>query len=168
MPRRQPPPRRAITSRKQWEQLSPREQETYERVLEAVAVGRREHLSARRAAKRAGTTVQTMKRYSGDTVHRPSSGRLMVADADRLFRRMRVQTTDGLKVVDVRGSRTASRIAAHHAAVDGYLKGGSEAQLHRFRNLRVGGHLLETDPDALEAAADRDEVRFEDLYAKAA
>jgi hypothetical protein len=147
--------------------LSAREQATYERVLDAVAIGRREGLPARVAARRAGTTVRSMQRYGGDTVHRSGRG-LVVADADRLFRRMRVQTTEGQQVVDVRGSRAASRIAAHHAAVDAYLKGGGEARLRRFRDVRVGGYRLETDPDALEAAADREEVSFEDLYAKAA
>src|SRR3954467_50114 len=130
-----------VRSRKQWERLSAREQETYERVLDAVALGRREGLSARAAAKRVGTTVRSMKRYGGDAVER-SGRRMVVADADRLFRRMRVQTTGGRRAGDVRGSRVASRVAAHHAAVDGYLKGGGEERLRRFRRTRVGGYEL--------------------------
>src|SRR5438067_13638959 len=105
---------------RQWQALTPREQDTYERVLDAISLARREKLPLAEAAKRAGTSVGTIKVYAGSAVERRGR-RLESAQADRVFRQMRMLTIDGQRVVGVRGSRVASRIAKHQASVDRYL-----------------------------------------------
>lgn len=67
--------------------------------------------------------------------------------------------------VDVRSSAQASRVAAHWNAVDRYLRTGDTTGLKPFRNRKVGGQLLATDPAALEAFARRGELAIESIYA---
>ncbi|MFL5961685.1 MAG: hypothetical protein ACJ757_02155 [Gaiellaceae bacterium] len=155
-----------ILSEKRWESLSAREQDTYARVLDAVRIARADGLSLSAAARRAGTSPATVKRYAGSAFELRSR-KFAAREADRLYRRVHVLTTDGRREVGLRGSRAASTVSGHWRAVDAYLK-GDEQSLHRYRDRRVGGFVLETDLDAIEAAADREEVRFEDLYAEAA
>lgn len=165
--RRLPRGSKEIRSRKQWESLSVSEQETYDRVLDAISLARREGVSLLEAAARSGTSPKTVKCYAGSALERRGR-KVRAAGGDRLFRRMRALTTEGRKVVDLHGSRVASRVSQHQRAIDRYLRGHGEDELRHVRGKRVGGFELEVDPDALEAAADRDEVRFEDIYAKAA
>ena len=71
-------------------------------------------------------------------------------------------------MVDVRSSRTASRLAKYWAAVDHYLRTGDRRRLQPFaaQRFRARGQLVAyvTDPYQLEQLANAGEVRFEDLY----
>jgi hypothetical protein len=155
-----------IVSEKRWNALSPREHDTYERVLDAVKISRAEKVSLSAAAMRAGTSPATVKRYAGSAFEQRGH-KLVARDGDRLYRRLHTLTTDGRREVGVRGSRVASLVSGHWRATDAALK-GDERHLRAYEGKRVGGYFLETDLDAIEAAADREEVRFEDLYAEAA
>jgi hypothetical protein len=66
--------------------------------------------------------------------------------------------------VDLRGSRQASRVGAYWNAVGRFLDTGDTSLLKPFRGLRVGGFVLETDPDLLEDLALRSQLGFEDIY----
>jgi hypothetical protein len=66
--------------------------------------------------------------------------------------------------VDVRGSRRASAIGAYWNAVGRFLDTGDTSVLKPFEGMRIGGFVLETDPEVLEDMALRSQLGFEDIY----
>jgi hypothetical protein len=58
----------------------------------------------------------------------------------------------------------ATTVGRHWNAVRTYLEHGDDRKLTQFINMRVAGHLLETDPNVIEWHAIRGDVRFESIY----
>jgi hypothetical protein len=119
------------------------------------------------AAKAVHADPRTVKKYARVALRR-KEGTYRAVTVDQMRRPLRVLTDGGLEVVDVRSSRTASRIARYWAAVDHYLRTGDRRRLQPFagRGFRAGGQrrAYVTDPHLLEQLANAGEVRFEDLY----
>jgi hypothetical protein len=127
----------------------------------------RQGLSRRKAAARAKTTPQTIQKYSRPAIRR-REGLYEALPADQLPRLMRVLIEQGVTVVEIRGSRLATRLSHYWHAVDHYLRSGDRRLLRPFegKRFRVSGHLFEfiTDPELLVRLGEAGEVRFEDLY----
>jgi hypothetical protein len=151
-------------SRRDLIKLRPAEREARRRSLEALRIMRREGRSLSRAARDAGTTPKTVRRYADGALEGTSGGRLKARRADRLLRVMNVLSTDGHVTVAVRGSGAASLVAEHANAVRRYLTAGDTGALDRFVGVRVAGLTLETDPDAIETFALSGELDFEEIY----
>jgi hypothetical protein len=83
-------------------------------------------------------------------------------------RPIRFLTDQGIVVVDLHNSRTASRVAQYWGAVDHYLRTGDRTRLRPFegKRIRASGSLFPfvTDPELLIRLGEAGEVRFEDLY----
>lgn len=124
---------------------------------------RRDGRSLTVAAREAGTTPRTVRRYAGEALWR-SGERTRARAGDRLLRVMNVLSTDGHVTVVVRGSRSASLIAEHANAIQRYLGTGDTSVLSPFEGKRVAGLILQTDPDTIEAFAISGELDFEDIY----
>jgi len=139
------------------------------RALDALHRMRAQGLSLTQAADRALTTPATVRKYAGSALTRAASGRYRAKPWDRLARTLNVLTPRGVEQVTVRDSRTASRIAAHAAAVDRFLKTGDARALRPFRrqSFRAGKVAFPflTDLRTLERLGNVGEVSFEDLYA---
>jgi len=137
------------------------------RALHAIALMRREERSLRRAAARVGTTPRTVRKYARQAL-RKRQGTYQVIPLDELRRPMRVLTPGGLAVLDIRSSKTASRLAHYWHAVDTYLRTGDRRLLARFvgQRFRAEGQLVAfiTDPHLLDRLANAGQVTFEDLY----
>lgn len=151
--------------------LRPAERQARSRALEAVQLMRREGLSLSRAAKRAGTTPNAVRRHAGSALE--LRGRHYRAKPyDRLVREMHFLTPQGLSVLPVRDSRSASKIARYMGAVDDYLRTGDDRRLRRFRGKGVWVEKrfrpFLTDRDLLDRLAGAGEVSFEELYVRAA
>jgi hypothetical protein len=98
-------------------------------------------------------------------LERRRDGSYTVRAADRMLRPMRaIEAGVGTVVVDVRGSRAASKLGSYWNAVDHYLTTGNEEPLRHFRGVTVGGVELETDADAIDALAYAGLVEFETIY----
>ncbi len=150
-----PPPQRAPASAK-----------AQRRAVKAVRLVRKgKSLTA--AAKTVHADPRTVKKYARVALRR-KEGTYRAVPVDHMRRPLRMLTDGGLEVVDVRSSRTASRIARYWAAVDHYLRTGDRRRLQPFagRGFRSGGvrRAYVTDPQLLEQLANAGEVRFEDLY----
>ncbi len=156
---------RDIRSARQWAALRPAAKAARDRALGALSLMRREGLSLTRAAAQTGTTSDTVQRYVGSILTRRSDGRIAPTRGDRLYRRMRLLTPEGVVDVGIRGSRTASRVGDYWNAVHQYLATGDDAPLRPFAGKRVAGRAFETDLDALDRWARRGELDFEDIYA---
>jgi len=150
--------------------LRPDEQQARRRALDAVSLMRKDGLSLGQAARAAGTTVNAVKRHAGPVLKRDDWGRYTAKASDRLVRPMLVPTLDGLMTLDVRDSRTASKIAAYHNAVKRYLDTGDDRALRRFAGRRGGVTVAKrfypfiTDTAILDRLADAGELAFDDLY----
>jgi hypothetical protein len=77
---------------------------------------------------------------------------------------MRLITVSGVVAADVDSPEDRSTIGSHANAVARFLATGDTEPLDPFRDVAIGGHRLQTDPDELEAWAAQGELEFEDIY----
>ena len=68
--------------------------------------------------------------------------------------------------IQVRGSRAATRLAKHRAAVFFYLRSGDASKLREFEGQKINGRLLLTDPSLLTALAEQGELRPDKFYSE--
>ena len=139
-----------------------------ERALDALSRMRSDGLSLKRAARWAHTTPETVRKYVGQALVKTAGGRYAATPSDRLTRYIRFLTKDGIVGIRVRGSKAASRVARHWAAVKHYLLTGETEALAEFRgrSIRAGGvtYPFITDPKTLERIDAARETSFERLY----
>ena len=140
--------------------------ETRRRVLHAIA-GARAGSSLSRAVRQEHTTLRAVRTYAPSLVSPTPSGRLEVTPYDRMTRPMRVLTEWGVIVVDIRDSRSASRLARYANASKSALT-GNVAALEEFRGtvLRVDKMSFPyiTDMNLLRRLHYAGELAYEDLY----
>ena len=117
------------------------------------------------AARRAGTSPRTIKRYAGSDLGK-RGGRWRIA-RDRAYRPMRILTNTGVEVVDA-SRREASTVGRYWSAIGRYLQDGDDSELRKLRSVTVHGYELETDLDVIDELAGRGELDFEDIYELAA
>ncbi len=146
-------------------------QETWGRVTDVIAKMRKERLSLRAAAREVGITPKTVLRKAGSVIRRGSNGRYTAKPGDQFLRVMKVATPDGLTQIGVRGSRQASVLGQHAAAVERYLSSGDFAPLAKFANRGVRddkGNLVPflTDRALLKKLASAGELSYESIYAR--
>jgi len=143
--------------------LTPAQRAARDDALAVVALMRREGISLRQAARRLGVAPAIVRRYAGVALRRRRDGRV-VAIPDRLLRRMQVLTADGKETINLRGSRAASIVGKHWAAVRKYLDEDDDSSLRDFTDVFPGGKRLATDPLVIDREARRSELDFEDIY----
>jgi hypothetical protein len=139
-----------------------------ERALEAVQLMRSKGFSLTRAAREAHTTPETTRNKVGQALIQSKNGRYAATASDRLTRRVWFLTPTGKEEVSVRGSRAASRVAQHSAAVHQFLKTGDSGPLDAFQGQAIRSrnqtYFFLTDSEALEQLASAGQVSFERLY----
>ncbi len=112
-----------------------REEEDRLDALAALALMRREGLSASSAAEAEGTTVKNIRKYAGSALRK--RGKDYVAKpSDRLIRTMTAIDARGTRPVVVRSSKAASKMGRYFNAVDDALKGKPSA-LREFRGKKI-------------------------------
>jgi hypothetical protein len=154
------PGTRSVTTERAYGKLNRSQRESYHRTLDALS-GMRRGQSLTAAAREAGTTPATVRRYAGATVKRPG-GRYTLG-RDRLYRPMRILTNTGVRTVGV-GRQDSKIIGGHWNSVNQYLRAGDSSALEKFTGVSVGGYELQTDLDAIDELAGRGELEFEDIY----
>lgn len=138
------------------------------RVLDAIALKRRRpELSMTQAARQAGTTVKTVKKFAGSALQ-TRSGRLDAKATDRIARELNFFSDKGHLSVRVTNSRDATRVARHSNAVRKYVLYGDDSDLKRFdgKTLRASGktYAFATDKAAINRLARAGAVSFMDIY----
>lgn len=151
--------------------LTSAKEDAYYRVLDALALSRRDKLSATKAARVSGTTVKTMRKYAASAVEM-RGGRYYVTPSDRLPRRMRMLTPQGEVVVRTTSSRTATRIADYNNAMRTHVLTGDLTEVKPFENktVRSGGkvHTFATDRRTIDRYVRAGGVHFVDIYVRGA
>lgn len=139
------------------------------RALKTLGLMRSKHLSLARAAKEAGTTPRTVKRYVGSALWKTEIGRYRAEPSDRLVRSLEFLTPEGRTVLQVRGSRNASLVGEYFDALKRYLTSGRTDALRKFegKSLRVGKitYRFITDLELIDRLGNAGEIQFEDIYA---
>lgn len=156
--------RKIVRTAKQWAALTATEKAANRRGLEILSIMRDEGIPATPASKRVGSTVATARKYVSPALRRDARGRIVAKPTDRLFRRLSILTTQGIKEVDTTNFRVASDAGRHWNAIGHYLGTGNDRSLRVFRGKKISGHTLETDPDVIERQANRGELDFEGPY----
>lgn len=77
---------------------------------------------------------------------------------------IRVLTPEGVEFVSGLSATQTSLVAQHWNAIRRYLETGDDNDLADLEGLAVGGHPLETQPQAVETHAIRGEIDFESIY----
>jgi len=147
--------------------LRPAEREARGRALEALSKMRSDGLSLQAAARASGTTVNAVKRHAGPALERTSGGRYRAKRSDRLIRTIPLPTETGIIGLDVRDSRSASRIGSYWNAVKRYMETGDDSALRKFqgKSVRVNKrtYAFITDTAILDRLADAAELEFDDF-----
>src|SRR5947209_2228923 len=109
-----------------WKRLPPQVQENDLIALEILNRARREHRPIRDVVAEDGRiSMATQMRYTRTATTRDAFGRITAKRADRLLRPMEVLDVHGDRVMrGVYGSRSASKIGAHQAAIGRFLETG--------------------------------------------
>jgi hypothetical protein len=157
-----------VRTSEQLSALRPSEREARRRAFDALALMRREGLSLRSAAAQAGATPAAVLRHAGPALEQ-EHGRYQAKRSDRLLRVMSVLGADGVvHEVEVRGSRQASLVGEHWAAIGHYLQTGDDSRLAALDGKTVAGIPLETTPEMLDEWERRGELEIDDIYDLAA
>ncbi len=135
------------------ERLTPSRRNTYDRVLEAVGIARRNpDKPLSRIAREAGTTTKTITKYAGSAVDR--SGRKWdVKQSDTLPRLMNVLTPEGTETVVIRDSKEATLLAKYSNALKRYLQTGDATEIEKFK-----GKTITVRGKRVDLITNRDEI----------
>jgi hypothetical protein len=148
-----------VTSRGRLRALSRRQRETYARALHARRLMERAGMSREQAAREAGTSVRTIKRYLGDAVEK-RGGRWRVRAKARLYSYVRVPTTSGIRTLEA-SAREAALARDYKDALWRWANTGDDSALAAMEGAVIDGHVLETDLAVLGELLDRGEL---DIY----
>jgi hypothetical protein len=152
-----------VRNRADYESLTHREQEARHRAFQVVSRMRRKGLSLSAAAHQVGTTPETVRRHASEALVQEGR-RWRVTPSDRSYQRMSVLSIDGLRDIDVRGSRVRSLAGRHWNAIGRFAATGDVSVLAPFVGRSTGGVLLATDPDLLEEYLRSGDLDIDDIY----
>jgi hypothetical protein len=151
--------------------LRPRQHESRNLALGALARARRENVPIRQAARAEGISLARVVRWAFPALEK--RGRQYYATpTDTLARTMQMLTPRGYQTVVLHGrnaGQRASVLARYHNAVKRYLETGDTTALRDFRGKVVRAHnkvgyRFITDPATLDELARAGELSFETLY----
>lgn len=148
-----------------------RQRESLVKTAHVLSAMRSDGTSLRKAAREHGISPATVRRYSGNTLRKSASGKYRPRASDRILRVLVIPTSEGLREVCTRDSRSASMLAEYSNAVQTFLQTGDDTELRAFHGRHVtdaeGNRVpLLTDLDELERLGAAGVLSFESLYAK--
>ena len=167
--------RQALSLRKERQalaRLTDPQRRARQRALEAVGYLRRGGTTLTDAARRAGTTPASVKRYAADALLK-DKGAYRARARDRALREMSILTLKGRESVWVRSSTDASLLGKYSDAVRHYSLTGDDSRLRPFRGRSIiDAYGLRwdflTDKRELKRLGNAGELSFESIYAVSA
>jgi len=152
--------------KRSWNELTDKERVLRKKSLDVLSKVRRGQ-SLYRASKEFHIQPETVIRHTN--AFKKVNGRWRAKSQDRISRIMSINENGQQESIEVRDSRTASKIGRYNSAVNQFLRTGNEAVLKPykkpFKDANGKLHLFETDPDKLyEIAVSREEAEFYEVY----
>lgn len=145
-------------SKRSWKSLSHNERLAREKSLEVVSDVRRNNKSLSQACKDKGISPKSVLKNTN--AFKKNGNRWVTKSYDKVSRVMWI-ISDGKRVsVEIKDSRTASRIGKYHNAIKKYLNTGDASELEKFAGKTVkdaqgNTYVFETDTEAIEEALER-------------
>lgn len=152
-----------VRNRTEYERLTPHQQEARHRAYEAIGEMRSRGLSLHAASRLVGTAPDNVRRYAPEALIKEGR-RYQATRSDRSYQRMSALSTDGLRDIDVRGSRSRSLVGRHWSAIARFAATGDVSVLAPFKGKRAGGVELAADPDLIEEYLRQGELDIDDIY----
>jgi len=149
-----------------WSSITKKELNLREKSLEVLR-NVRNGQSLSKASKELHIRPETVIKHTNG--FRKSKGKWIAKSQDRISRVMSVYENGHQKWIEIRDSRTASKIGKYNLAVNEFLRTGNEDVLRPFKNpfKESNGklHYFETDPDKLYGIAEsQEEPEFYEIY----
>lgn len=140
--------------------LSGRQQDSRQRAMRALGDMRHEGLSLSEAARRHGTSSDTVRRWAGPALQKSPRGRWVAQRSDSLPRIVPVVSNKFVYLKVAVSYRDAQVVSAHLRAIRHYLATGDEEPLSRFVGVTVRGRLPVGTlmPDGSRLTEERDVV----------
>jgi hypothetical protein len=140
--------------------------EAKKRAFEAIASMRRDqHLSLGIAAREAGTTPATIRKYLPATLRKSKMGRWTATKSDRYTRVLSLPGPHGPVIVRARGSKEAQFASAYLASLSRWTHTEKPYELAPFHGKKIGDFELITASRTLKALADAGLLHIDSLYA---
>lgn len=152
--------------KRSWSEITKRESNIRKKSLD-VLVKVRNGKSLTEASRELHTTPETVIKNTG--AFRKIKGKWIPKSQDRISRIMSIYENGKQSWIEIRDSRTASRIGKYNSAVNEFLRTGDANVLKPFRkpfkDANGKKHYFETDPDKLyEIAEQQEEPEFWEIY----
>ncbi len=152
--------------KRSWSSLNKRELSTRKRSLDALSKVKKGQ-SLTRSSKESQTSAKTVLKNTN--AFKKIKGKWIAKSQDRISRTMSIYENGKQEWIEVRDSRTASRIGNYNNAVKQFLTTGNQDILKGFNNpIRDAQgqlHYLEPDPDKLTDIMEaQEEPEFFEIY----
>lgn len=154
--------------KRSWKTLSPREKLSREKSLEVLSDMRRNHKSLTKASRDKGISIKSV--LDNIRAFKKVGNRWIPKAYDRISRVMAINEDGRIVSIEIKDSRTASKIGRYHNAVKKYLETGDDSELKKFEGMKIkdaqgNTHTLETDTKAIDEIAEGiEEPEFYDIY----
>ena len=135
--------------------------------LRVVKLARSERTTIEDAASTLRVPLPTVCYWAGDALKPTRQGQTLPTRGDRLarLRPLIVEGESELSFVTVRGSKAADHADVVFDIQWRFLAGhASEAELEQIRGVRIGGRIVESDPDRLTLLARAGTVSVDEAY----
>jgi len=152
--------------KRSWSELTRRERSLRERSLEVLSKVRNGK-SLSEASRELHTNPETV--IKNTNAFRKSKGKWVAKSQDRISRVMGIYENGKQEWIEIKDSRTASRIGKYNSAVKEFLRTGNKDILKPFKkpfkDAKGKLHYFETNPEKLyEIAESQEEPEFYEIY----
>lgn len=165
---------RSVGSRRALGMLSPVARQKRDDAIEVLRIMRRTSNSLRSSVAEfnqlhpdSRISPRTVAKYVRPALRKAPQG-WRAKPYDRLLRVIRLPTKSGVVELEIRDSRSASKIGEYMNAVRTYLETGDASALRRFRHQSVTSgkvtYRFLTDPKSLDALGAAGVLEFESIY----
>jgi len=152
--------------KRSWSELTRRELNVREKSLEALSKVRNGQ-SLSKASRELHIEPKTVIKYTN--AFKKVKGKWIAKSQDRISRIMSIYENGKEEWIEIKDSRTASRIGKYNSAVKEFLRTENKDVLEPykkpFKDVEGKIHYFETDPDRLyEIAESQEEPEFYEIY----
>ena len=152
--------------KRSWSELTRKERILREKSLDVLRKVRSSK-SLSKASKELHIKPESLIKHTNGFIK--SKRKWIAKSQDRISRIMNVYENGKQEWIEIRFSRTASKIGKYNSAVNEFLRTGNEDVLKQFKkpfkDSKGNSHFFETDPDKLyEIAESQEEPEFYEIY----
>lgn len=145
---------------KSWGNLTPRQKLLRERSLEVLSLSRKSNKSLSKISKEKQIPIVTVLNHTNG--FKKINGRWNAKKFDRISRIMKINESGKEVSIDIRDSRTASKIGRYHQTIGILLETGESNRLKQFENIFIKDsngkiHIFETSIEHIIAINERKE-----------